>query len=154
MWNFTVSLAGDGTEVAEAHSGARQAIPVGFPLEFGGRHDIWCPEGLLAASVGGCLMTSFRYYLRRHGGEAHAYMSAIEATLAKTREGLRITGIDVATVISVEGEANIASARRATSEAQRTCPISHSLACPVHVKWEVNDLSVSPNTKEKDNADL
>jgi organic hydroperoxide reductase OsmC/OhrA len=139
MWNFTVSLNGDGTDVAEVHSGARCAVRVGFPTELGGEPDAWCPERLLIGSVVSCLMTSFRYCLRRYRGEAHTYMSAGVATLDKTRDGLRITSVEVTTVVGVDGSANLSAARKATLEAQQNCPISHSLTCPVNVTWEVND---------------
>lgn len=154
MWNFTISLHGDDTDEADLHSGARHSVRVGFPKEFGGSPEVWCPEGLLAASVGSSLMTSFRYYLRRNGGEAHSYMSAVEATLAKTKDGLRITSVNVATVIGTAGAANVAVARRAAQMAERTCPISLSLTCPVIVTWETNDVTQQNMNEETSDADL
>jgi organic hydroperoxide reductase OsmC/OhrA len=139
MWTFTISLNAGETPVAEIHSGARQPVRVGTPVEFGGPPEAWCPEGLLAASVGSCLMTSFRYYLQRRSGHAHTYLSAVKATLGKTRQGLRITRIEVANIIGVDGSPNLISAREAAHEAEDNCPVSHSLTCPVEVTWQVND---------------
>jgi len=152
MLDFTVSLNGDETDVAEMHSGARGAVRVGFPAEFGGQPDVWCAERLLVGSVVSCLMTSFRYCLRRYRGEAHTYMSAGMATLGKTQNGLRITSVKVTTVVGVDGNANLNAAHKATLEAQKTCPISHSLACPVNVTWEVNDTPRQNTAKDACNA--
>jgi len=127
---------------------------VGFPPGFGGERDVWCPEGLLAASVGSCLMTSFRHVLNLRGGVVQTYMSAVKATLAKTPKGLRITGVDVATVIGVKGAAAAATASRAARQAQTTCPISHSLSCPVSVTWQINDIMAPLTAQERSNADL
>ena len=154
MLTFTISLHGDHTDEADLHSGARQSVRVGFPKEFGGSPEVWCPERLMAASVGSCLMTSFRHYLHLDRGETHSYMSAVEATLAKTKDGLRITSVTVATVIGAAGAANVAAARRAAQMAERACSISHSLTCPVTATWEVNDISRQNTDEEKSNADL
>ena len=141
MWDFTVSLSGGDSGVPEVHSGARHPLCVGLPTESGEQPDVWCPEELLAASVGSCLMTSFRHCLRQRGGEAHTYLSAVKATLGKTRSGVRITRVDVSTIVGVDGEANLAPAREAVREAERDSAVAHSLACPVTVSWEVNDAS-------------
>lgn len=141
MWNFTVSLSTLGGHGAEVHSGARSPISVGFPREFGGSPEVWCPERLLAAGVCSCLMTSFHHSLQNRGGEIHTYMSWGRATLAKTREGLRITSVDVTSIIGVDGATNESAVRKATLEAQQNCSLSHSLQCPVNVKWEINDVA-------------
>ena len=154
MWQFTVSLHGDDTDEADLHSGAKHSVRVGVSNEFGGNPDVWCPEGLLAASVGSCMMTSFRYYLHRDGAEVHSYMSAVEATLTTTKEGLRITGVDVSTVIGATGATNVDAARRAVRMAEKTCPISHSLTCPVTATWEVNNVGQQNLNEETSDADL
>ena len=143
MWNFTVTLNADEGRDAEMHSGAKSRIRIDFPAEFGGDSAAWCPEGLLAASVAACLMTTFRYHLKRKKGTCRTYMSAATATLGKTAAGLRITEVEVSTVIGVEGAQNCRAVRQAAALAENHCAISHSLDCPVRVTWEINEIADS-----------
>ena len=155
MWQFTVSLHSDDTDQADVHSGARRSLRVGLPRELGGAPDVWSPEALLAASVGSSLMASFRDHLRRNGGDVRSYLSAVKATQAETREGLRITGVEVSTVMGVEGAHNLDAARHAAGLAERDCPVPHSLNCSFAVTWQVNEVAnASPIGKETRDAHL
>ena len=154
MWTYSVSVHGHETDEGEVHSGARPSMNVGLPSEFGGRPEVWCPESLLAASVGGCLMTSFRHWLRRGHGCVNSYVSAVRAVMGKTRTGMRVTSVAVTTVIGADGGENVDAARHAAKRAEVTCPISHSLKCPVTVNWEINDVRGSAPGKEERDANL
>ena len=140
MDSFTVSLAGAGGDCGEMHSGARRAVRVGPPVEWGGEPEAWCPESLLAASVAGSLMVSFHHVLHGHGGRVRSYTSAAKTVVGRTDQGRQVTGVEVSAVIGVNGRAELAAARQAAREAEGECSICHSLACPVRVTWQIHEV--------------
>lgn len=138
MWNFDVTLRSAKALEGMVSTGLADAVSVGFPADFGGDAEHWSPEALLGASVAGCLMTSFRYFLQRAKGEIQSFSSHARATLDKTEHGLRITRVGVAVDIWVADSSQEAGIRKAADKAQHACAVSHSLSCPVDVEWIVH----------------
>jgi organic hydroperoxide reductase OsmC/OhrA len=93
-------------------------------------------------------MTSTLYFIERSGIMLLSYMSNATGTIEKTREGLAFTGVEVQVSISVPSDEAVEVARGAAAKAERSCPISKSLGCPVTV---VVDIHVP---KEVANANL
>lgn len=59
--SFPVELKWDGETGATALTKGQQ-LKVDMPVEFGGLGRAPCPDELLAASVAGCLLTTFLYF--------------------------------------------------------------------------------------------
>jgi len=117
------------------------ALAIATPPEFGGPEDLWSPEELLVASVGGCLMSTFLYFAERFNVALEGYSSTSRGSLEKTRDGLRFTGIEVAIRVTVPDAAarEKAASPRLKEMLEKYCPVSAALNCPVRL-----DLSVVP----------
>ena len=108
------------------------------PPEFGGPEGIWTPEDLLTSAVATCIMTSALFFIDRAKIQLRTYKSQATATMEKTDAGLAITRIAVAVSIELEDMAQEAATRKAVEQAERTCPLSNSLNCPVELVVNVS----------------
>ena len=98
---------------------------------------------MLTGAVGACLMTSALHYLEKAGVDLRVYMSNVTATTDKTRDGLAFTGVSVKISIAVADEADVKKARKAVLYAEKACPVSNGLRCPVRVHVDIR----SPGTQ-------
>ncbi len=138
MWTYETSVDWKQGKTGETRSAGKPAFEVATPPEFGGPENIWTPEDLLTSSVATCIMTSALFFLERAKVQLRSYKSNATATMAKGPTGLTITGVKVAVVIELEDPAQADAARKAVEQAEKTCPISNSLQCPVEMKLQIN----------------
>ena len=141
MWRYETTVRWDSGKEGKLNSGGKHEISVATPPEFGGPHNIWSPEDLVAGAVASCVMTSSLFFLEKAGIEPHSYLSKAEAVMEKTSAGLAFTGIQVDVSVSVEAEDEIEKAYNAIEKAEKSCPVSKSLACEVSLKIKVDCLA-------------
>ena len=122
------------------HASGNPEIGIATPPDFGGPHNNWSPEQLLTGAVGACLMTSTLYYLEKAGVDLRSYMSNATATMDKTRNGLAFTCVSVEISMTVADESDIEKACEAVTRAEKSCPVSKALQCPVPVHANVRKL--------------
>jgi organic hydroperoxide reductase OsmC/OhrA len=67
-----------------------------------------------------------------------AYKSRATATMEKTTEGLRITDILIEVAVRLKDTGQEAALRKAVEMADKSCPISAALNCPVTVELSVS----------------
>jgi organic hydroperoxide reductase OsmC/OhrA len=137
MWTYETSVDWKQGKTGETRSTGKPTVEVATPPEFGGPENIWTPEDLLTSSVATCIMTSALFFLDRSKIALRAYRSNAAATMEKGPAGLTITGVKVSVTVELEDPSQADSARKAVEQAEKTCPISNSLKCPVEMDLQV-----------------
>ena len=139
MPDFTVNLAWEKDKEGTLTARKNPHLPVATPPDFGGPEGVWSPEELFVASVAGCLMSTFLYFVERVGVPVAAYSSVSTGSLAKTPGGLRFANIDVAIHATVPNEeaAKRAEALHLKEKLEQYCPVSTALNCPVRVTLDL-----------------
>ena len=138
MWTYKTSVNWDSGKTGVISSENKPDLPVGTPPEFGGpKEGCWTPEDMVAASVGSCIMTSALFFIDRAGIELQSYESTAEAVMEKTPSGLAITGITVQVEVALKNPEQESALRKAMNQAEKTCPVSALLKCPVELNVKV-----------------
>jgi len=138
MWQYNTTVAWKSGREGILQADGKPELPVATPPEFGGPKDIWTPEDLLTAAAASCIMTSLLFFAEKSGVKLRSYNSRATGTMEKTAQGLVITGITVDVSIHLEDPGQEPAVRKAMERAEQTCPISHSLKCPVKVALQVH----------------
>ena len=136
MWTYKTAVDWKEGKTGETRSPGKPTIEVATPPEFGGPENIWTPEDLLTSSVATCIMTSALFFLQRSKIALRSYASEATATMEKGPTGLAITGVKVAVTVALEDASQVDAARKAVERAEKTCPISNSLNCPVSLELQ------------------
>ena len=140
MWKYDVEVDWTEDKKGEMRCAGKPSVEVATPPEFGGPENIWTPEDLLTGSVATCIMTSTLFFTNRAGIEMHSYKSRAEGVLEKTRTGLAMTAITVEVSVVLKDAAQEDELRKAVDMAEKSCPLSKSLNCPVELKLNVSAL--------------
>lgn len=140
MWTYETSVVWREGKRGETHSGGKHPIEVATPPEFGGPRNYWSPEDLLTSSVASCIMTSALFFIERAGIELGAYISNAACSMEKGSGGLEITGIKVDVSVTLKDRGQEPELREAMDWAERTCPVSNALKCPVELDLQVSSI--------------
>jgi len=116
------------------------ALESSAPAEFGGPGDRWSPEGLLVAAVLDCLSLSFRAIAAASSLAWSELQLGAEGTLDRVDKAMRFSSIRVNCQLRVPRGTNIERAQRLLQRAEASCPISNSLATPVHLDVTVVEV--------------
>ncbi len=138
MWTYKTSVDWKAGKTGETRCGGKPVIEVATPPEFGGPENIWTPEDLLTSAVATCIMTSALFFADRAKIQLRSYKSNAIGTLEKTKAGLAITRITVAVSIELDNMEQEAATRKAVEQAEKTCPITNSLNCPVELSLHIS----------------
>lgn len=138
MWTYKTSVNWDSGKTGVLRSENKPDVPIGTPPEFGGpKEGCWTPEEMLAASVGSCIMTSALFFIDRAGIDLRSYQSSAAAVMEKTPSGLAITNVTVEATVSLKDSAQEDGLRKAMGQAEKNCPVSALLKCPVELTVQV-----------------
>jgi organic hydroperoxide reductase OsmC/OhrA len=137
QWHYRTGTVWTGGTQGRLEAGGKPALQVGTPPEFGGQPGVWTPEDLLAASVGSCLLASLLFFVQRAGVTMEACRCDSTALMEKGPQGLVITRVTVDCSVTLADAQQEEALRRACSRAEASCPVSRSLACPVHLTLHV-----------------
>jgi len=138
MWKYDTAINWKEAKKGEMLAEGKPSLEVATPPEFGGPENIWTPEDLLTSAVASCLMTSLLFFAEKSRIVMCSYTSQATATMEKTPEGLRITGVKVAVHVTLAEKKQEAALKKAMAFAEKTCPVSHSLVCPVELTLQVS----------------
>lgn len=143
MWQYETTVTWKSEKAGELHAGNNPDIAVATPPEFGGPHNQWSPEQLLTGAVATCLMTTALYTLAKAHVDLRSYTSNATGTMDKTHQGLAFTHVHVQIRVAVAKAEDVEKARESILRAEKGCPISKALQCPVQL-----DIKVSHQEKE------
>ncbi len=138
MWTYETAVDWKEGKIGETRSAGKPTVGVATPPEFGGPENIWTPEDLLTSSVATCIMTSALFFLERGKIALRSYRSNATATMEKTPTGLQITGVKVEISVELEDAGQQDAARQAVEQAEKICPISNALKCPVEMELNIS----------------
>jgi organic hydroperoxide reductase OsmC/OhrA len=136
MWKYETSLTWNGAEGGEAATAGKPSIAITPPTEFGGKAGRWNPELLLVSAVESCLLLTTLSIVQRQKIALKGYTSTAVGHMEKTPGGLRFTGIDVAIRVTAATAEDAEKADKAVKMAEKYCPVSNAVNCPVHVTVE------------------
>mgnify|MGYP003604644087 CR=1 FL=1 len=136
MWQFNTSFTWqpehDERGGAAAGHGTTDIL-VTPPADLGGKPGFWTPEDLLVSAVESCMLMTILSVVKKQRITLKAYRSEATGTMAKTPEGLRITGIEIRIAATMGSPEEVEKMQRAVQMAERYCPVSAAVSCPVHV---------------------
>ena len=138
MWTYETSVDWKEEKIGETRCAGKPAIEVATPPEFGGPENIWTPEDLLTSAVATCIMTSALFFFGRAKIQPRAYKSKATATMEKISAGLAITRMTIAVSIELDDMEQETAVRKAMEQAEKTCPLSISLKCPVELDVHIS----------------
>jgi organic hydroperoxide reductase OsmC/OhrA len=138
MWTYKTSVNWSEGKTGVLRSENKPDVPVGTPPEFGGpKEGYWTPEDLVAAAVGSCIMTSALFFIHRAGIELQSYESNADAVMEKTPDGLTITTVTIEATVALKNPGQEDGLRKAVEQAEKNCPVSALLKCPVKLTIQV-----------------
>ncbi len=132
-WDFTTNVTWLEGEKLNLGCHGMPDIAVTPPPQFGGEEGYWTPEDLLVGSVDSCMLLTALFFVGKYKINLKAYKSHATGNMEKTAEGLRFTGITVHVEGTVSEEAEIESFKKALEMAEKFCPVSAAVSCPVHL---------------------
>jgi organic hydroperoxide reductase OsmC/OhrA len=140
---YEVSLHRAGEAPALVTAGARPALTVGPPPEFGGDARHWSPEHLLLSALNSCLMATFDAVAQAQGLRVGSYASTARTRLAKMEKGAGFTGFSLQVRIdSAAGEEE--RVRAALLRAKDRCFVANALRAEVQLDVVVTGAPVQP----------
>ncbi len=137
MWVYKTSIDWTEGKKGEANCDGKPGLEVATPPEFGGPEDIWTPEDLLTSAVESCIMASSLFFLDRGKVSFRSYKSKAAGHLEKGPIGLVFSRIAVEVTLELEDPSQADAAHKAVVQAEKTCPLSNSLSCPVELSINV-----------------
>lgn len=137
MWTYETDVNWTEGKQGTAQAANKAPIPLSTPPEFGGPDGFWTPEDLLANAVASCIMTSALFFIDRAGVELQSYRSRAKAVMEKTGGGLVITAIHVEIQAQAKQPEQAEALKKAIEQAEKTCPVSALLKCPVELSVTV-----------------
>lgn len=138
MWMYETALKWNGDATGVEQTAGRADLPFSSPPEFHGRADLWNPELLLVAAVEACMLLTALSVAQRQKIEFKSYSSKSVGRMAKTPEGLRFQEIAVAVTLTVAAGTDAAKAEQVVHTAEKYCPVSNAVKCPVTVSVTVH----------------
>jgi organic hydroperoxide reductase OsmC/OhrA len=137
MWSYETALRWTSGATGIEQTANRPDMTISAPPEFGGRDDLWNPELLLVASVESCMLLTSLSVAQRQKIQLNGYASKAVGRMAKTPDGLRFLEIAVSVTLTVDGSTDAAAAARIVHIAEKYCPVSNAVKCPVIVSVDV-----------------
>ena len=121
-----------------AEAGARPALAVGAPPEFGGTDDVWSPEHLTVAAVNTCMMLTFVAIAENSKLRFTGYSSSATATLEKVEgRGMVITKVQVRPRITIPPDTDRGRLDRVLQMTKKNCFVSNSMTAEVTLEADV-----------------
>ncbi len=136
MYEYRTSVEWKGGQAADILSEEKPPLDMSAPEEFGGRKDRWSPEDLLVASVESCLLLTTLYFVEKMKIDLKGYQSEGVGRMEQTENGFRFQGIDVRIRAEVATGEDAEKMKKAVEKADKYCPVSNAVTCPVVVELE------------------
>jgi organic hydroperoxide reductase OsmC/OhrA len=137
---YEATLQWSGQGAATATAGARAALTVGPPPEFGGDATWWSPEHLLLTSLNACFMATFGAIAGIQRLHVESFRSRAHAVLEKTGSGLAFTELSLAVDVSTAAD-HVVRVTEALLKAKERCIVAGALRLPVHLQMAVDPVT-------------
>lgn len=137
MWTYETQLKWAGGESGIEQTAGRPDLSISSPPEFGGNAARWNPELLLVSAVESCLLLTTLSVAKRQNLSLSGYASTATGRMAKSPEGLRFQEIAVSVTLTIPTGTDSAKAEQLVHTAEKYCPVSNAVKCPVPVTVRV-----------------
>ncbi len=134
---YVVHATGPSAGELSARSDALPDLSIAAPAEFDGPGDRWSPETLLVASVGSCLILTFRSIATASRFTWNSLDCHVEAVLDKAEDGRRFTTFAIKAELAVPEGGMGERAHKLLEKAKQLCLITNSLRGEVRLEVEV-----------------
>jgi organic hydroperoxide reductase OsmC/OhrA len=131
MWTYTTSVEWSGGEAGVLKSPGKPALDFTPPPEFGGKEEFWSPEDLLVGAVESCMLLTLLFFVDKMKIGMTGYRSQAAGELDRTSSGLRFQGITVRMEAEVATAEDRVKFKKAAEQAEKYCPVSAAVNCPV-----------------------
>ncbi|MBU0678715.1 MAG: OsmC family protein [Verrucomicrobia bacterium] len=136
MWEYKTSVKWSGGEAADIRCDGKPTLDITPPPEFGGKKDRWSPEDMLVGAVESCVLLTVLYFVDKMKIGMTSYESEAVGRMERTANGLRFQGIDIVIRTVVQAEEDSEKMAKAVQQAEKFCPVSAAVECPVGVSVE------------------
>jgi organic hydroperoxide reductase OsmC/OhrA len=137
---YSVSAEARDTGDVTLRSHGAADLPSHSPPEFGGPGGRWSPESLLVASVGDCVVLTFRALARTSRYPFDAIRVDVDGTLDRVERVTSFTAFRVRAHLTPGPGADIELGKRLVCKAKEQCLITHSLKAPSTFEVVVGQL--------------
>lgn len=137
MWTYNTSVAWKGGEAATLDCPGKPTLDITPPPEFGGKEDVWSPEDLLVGAVESCMLLTLLFFVDKMKIGMKSYKSSATGDLDRTANGLRFQGMTVHMKAEVTTPEDQEKFKKAAEQAEKFCPVSTVVTCPVILTTEV-----------------
>jgi len=138
-------------EASAAHEGPVMLDSEGLPRiesapprQFGGPANLWSPESMLAASVAGCFILTFRAVARASSLAWLNLTCTAQGRLERSEGALRFTEFTLRPKLAIPVGANREKAMRVLEKAEHGCLVSASLRSTIRLEPEVIETPADP----------
>jgi len=90
----------------------------------------------MGGAVDSCLLLTTLYFVKTSKIDLTSYRSSATVQMDRTAEGLRIQGITLNIEAVVGNEEDVGRMRKAIEKAEKLCPVSATVRCPVEVNLQ------------------
>ena len=122
----TSAVGGPAGSIAVSAAGLVD-LATAAPAEFGGPGDLWSPEALLSASVGNCLVLTFRALASAAKLEWSNLDARVEAVLDRVDGVTQFTRFVTRATLTMPAAADAAKAHALLEKAEARCLVANSL---------------------------
>ncbi|HIE23855.1 MAG TPA: OsmC family peroxiredoxin [Candidatus Korarchaeota archaeon] len=135
---FRVEIKWDGKAGALMSTGSGNILSIDTPKDFGGFGAAPCPDELFIASISGCILTTFLWFIRKRGVQIVDMRLEAETEIELVKGAYSIKGIKIKAQIRASRE-QAEGAKKCLDLAIRYCHISRSIerCVPVEIAGEV-----------------
>ena len=136
MSEYITRLEWKGGQELALEADQKPGLTVAPPSDFGGSGLDWSPEELMGGAVDSCLLLTTLYFVKTSKIDLTSYRSSATVQMDRTAEGLRIQGITLNIEAVVGNEEDVGRMRKAIEKAEKLCPVSATVRCPVEVNLQ------------------
>jgi len=124
---YTVQAGGSASGDLRINADSLPELIAAAPAEFDGPGDRWSPETLLVASVGSCLILTFRSVATASRFDWTSLICHVDAVLDKADDGRRFTKFTIQAELTIPEAGAEERAQRLLEKAEQLCLITNSL---------------------------
>ena len=140
---YSASLCRTLASRARIEAPPRAPLHGGLSPEQGGDVDAWCPEHMLLASLGLCMLTTFEAFAARDGIELVSWNARVNGTVEQTPEGPMFTSIVFELDLEITG--NVERFEATIDDTKRYCLVQNALRVPVVIETVVRTPGEAPD---------
>lgn len=132
---FNVEVKWDGETGGLVNVGGRRLL-IEIPKEFGGKGGNFCPDELLMASIGGCLLTTLIWLAKRLKVKLSDVEVQVKGIVEGGLSGYEVSRVEASISVTIKRGEDKARVERLVKLAEEYCHITRALSQGVRLQLE------------------